>query len=462
MAQPLSNPRIEELRFKLKTDPKSRLFYPLAEELRKVGGYAEAEGVLRLGLETHPAYLSAWVSLGRVLRDLKKDADAVPALSKALTLDPGNVVAARILADAYLALGEKVEAIKKYKLVHALMPSDEELVAVIARLDAEINQPASLPVAAEEAPEPAWEPEAAQPEPIPFTPPAEPEAPPPPPLAFTPAEQEADSPFGSAFDDERSGSAPEPIPFPVQSPPDPLPFATLTPQAAPEPPALEAPTLEAPTIEEPPFSPESRFDETSPWGARSMRHEEAERAIETGDVEPMRAAHAESPFEEPAVEAGYGSSAFEVEAPQGMHIEEAPLAAELPAPVVDAPSEEADVFAPAATAEPFALESPPAESEPEDSTSTLTMADLYARQGLVADARHIYEHLLARDPGNAVVREKLLALDPPFVPEPEPEAEPVHVPAAMAMATVTPAPRGKVARLEQWLAKVGKREDDRV
>lgn len=152
MAQPQSNPKIEELRFRIKTDPKSRLFYPLAEELRKIGRFDEGEQVLRTGLEHHPTYLSAWVSLGRVLRDQHKNAEASEALKKALQLDPGNVVAARLLADAYLALGDKVEAIKKYKLVHALLPSDQELLGVIERLDREINPPFPVAVVEEEAP----------------------------------------------------------------------------------------------------------------------------------------------------------------------------------------------------------------------------------------------------------------------------------------------------------------------
>src|SRR5688572_7658023 len=110
MAQPAMNAKIEELRFRLKTDPKNRLFYQLAEELRKAGQFAESEQVLRTGLEFHPSYLAAWVSLGRTLRELKKDQEAVEALSKALQLDPGNMVAARLLGDAYMALGEKIEA----------------------------------------------------------------------------------------------------------------------------------------------------------------------------------------------------------------------------------------------------------------------------------------------------------------------------------------------------------------
>jgi len=146
MAQAASNPKIEELRFRLKTDPKSRLFFPLAEELRKIDQFAEAEQVLRGGLAQHPTYLSAWVCLGRVLHESQKDRDAVDALAKALQLDPGNVVAARLLADSYLDLGDKLEAIKKYKLVRALMPAgEEELEAVIDRLDHELNAAPAKP-----------------------------------------------------------------------------------------------------------------------------------------------------------------------------------------------------------------------------------------------------------------------------------------------------------------------------
>src|SRR5688500_9616650 len=247
MAQPATNAKIEELRFKVKTDPKSRLFYPLAEELRKVGQTDEAERVLRTGLTVHATYLSAWVSLGRVLRDQKKDNDAVEAPTKALQLDPGNVVAARLLADAYLNLGEKVEAIKKYKLVYALMP-DEDLKEQIDALDRDLRAPASAP---EPAPAPA-----AEPEPLP-EPEPEPDL-----FAAPPPEPE-----------------PEPQPEPEQ------PFSGedtaigFTPAAA-EPPM---PTMESP------------FDEALQAG-----EEEARIAEATGDAEPMSLAHEESPFEEPA------------------------------------------------------------------------------------------------------------------------------------------------------------------
>lgn len=310
MAQAATNPKIEELRFRLKADPKSRLFYQLAEELRRNGGYDEAEQVLRSGLSVYPAYLAAWVSLGRVLREKRDDAGAIEALNKAMQLDPGNVVAARLLGDAHRNLGDNVEAIKKYKLVSALLPGDEDLKSTIEALDRELNPPAPVPV----------------------------EAPPP--------------------------------------------------------------------IEESPF------DKTIP------PFEEAEE-IATGDAEPMLAAHDESPFEEPVESATV--VAIEVEQPLGMHIESAPLAAEMPTPVEE-------IFTPAAA-------EPPQQSA-EDVTNTLTMADLYARQGLTNEARHIYENILARDPENADVREKLAAITPQVNP--------------------------KIDRLERWLSRVSRKEVGRV
>src|SRR5258707_13246081 len=175
MAQPGINAKIEELQFRIKTDPRSRLFFPLAEELRKNGRLPEAEQVLRTGLGVHATYLSAWVSLGRVLREQHKNAEAVDALTTALQVDPGNVVAARLLADAYLDLGEKVEAIKKYKLVHALMPSDEELQAKIDQLDRDLSPAPEATVATEPEPEPEPEPVFSETADVPFA--AAPESP---------------------------------------------------------------------------------------------------------------------------------------------------------------------------------------------------------------------------------------------------------------------------------------------
>jgi tetratricopeptide (TPR) repeat protein len=353
MAQPGITAKIEELQFRIKTDPKSRLFFPLAEEFRKNGKLAEAEQVLRTGLGVHSTYLSAWVSLGRVLREQHKNAEAVEALTKALQVDPGNVVAARLLADAYLDLGEKVEAIKKYKLVHALMPSDEELEARIDQLDRDLS-------------------------PAPVAPPE-----------------------------------PEPEPEPVFAETAAVPFAQI----------------------------ESPFDDTTPTLHTS------ETPFDTGDEIPMAAQHEESPFEEPS---GYTAAALEVEHLDGMHVEEAPLVAEVPTVWSEEP--DADVFAPA--------EEEVAPQEEDDLTSTTTMADLYVRQGLVGEARKIYQHILERDPSNSELRSKLDALDetPAETPAQHLEAAPADDELREPGNPATLHNHAKVAVLQQWLTKVAKRE----
>lgn len=371
MPQAATNPKIDELRAKLKADPKSRLFYQLAEELRKSGQAAESEQVLRAGLSVHPTYLAAWVSLGRTLRELKKDEDAVDALNKALQLDPGNVVAARLLGDSYYALGEHVEAIKKYKLVHALLPADEELNARIAELEQELGPP---PAAAE----------GGAPDAVSISVASRAEA-----SAATPPDGSDDPAPALAADDASAYDA-----------------------AAPE--AGDASSFQ-----------ESPFDRTMPPFAEAARvfGEDMERAEATADDEPMSSAHSESPFEEPVDT--FTAASLTIEGPAGFQVAAAPLGSEMPTrfedetPVVDT----TPVFDTAAEVFP---------ANAEDATSTLTMADLYVRQGLVEEARHIYETILARDPGNEDVRARLAAIAPRVNP--------------------------KIARLERWLARVT-RED---
>jgi tetratricopeptide (TPR) repeat protein len=163
MAEQTSNGRIEELKARLAADPESRVFYQLGEELRKHGHPAEAEDVLRKGLATHPAYLSAWISLGRVLQDSNRPAEAVDVLARAFEIDRQNVVVARLLGDSYRAMGEDIEAIKKYKLVAALHPADEEVHEVIKEIATRLAS-AEDPGAVQE---PAADPPGSPPEPDP-------------------------------------------------------------------------------------------------------------------------------------------------------------------------------------------------------------------------------------------------------------------------------------------------------
>jgi tetratricopeptide (TPR) repeat protein len=93
------NPRLEELRRRVQKDPASIAFAQLAEEHRRAGEFEDAIGVCRAGLEYHPTYLSARVTLGRALIAVGRYDEAEAELQQVLRAAPDNLAAIRALAD---------------------------------------------------------------------------------------------------------------------------------------------------------------------------------------------------------------------------------------------------------------------------------------------------------------------------------------------------------------------------
>jgi tetratricopeptide (TPR) repeat protein len=100
------NFRIEELRRRVQMDPASIAFAALAEEYRRVGRYDEAVATCRAGLQRHPAYLSARVTLGRALLEMGRFDDARVELEHVLRVAPENLAAIRGLAELHRKGGE--------------------------------------------------------------------------------------------------------------------------------------------------------------------------------------------------------------------------------------------------------------------------------------------------------------------------------------------------------------------
>ncbi len=142
--------RLEQFRFELREDPSSRIFFKLGEHLRREGELQEAIAVLGNGLEQHPKYVAAWVSLGRALLDAGSGRQAADALGRALALDPENAVASRHAGEAAIANGEWVEAIKSLKRARALSAPDEALDERIQFVEGHLAEMGQL-----EAPPPA-------------------------------------------------------------------------------------------------------------------------------------------------------------------------------------------------------------------------------------------------------------------------------------------------------------------
>ena len=103
------NPRIEELRRRVQLDPASIAFAALAEEFRRMGRHEEAIETCRAGLQRHPAYLSARVTLGRALIETGDYDAAREELETVLRSAPENLAAIRGLAQIHERLGQSTE-----------------------------------------------------------------------------------------------------------------------------------------------------------------------------------------------------------------------------------------------------------------------------------------------------------------------------------------------------------------
>jgi tetratricopeptide (TPR) repeat protein len=117
---------IEKLKEKVKKDPSSKLFVPLAEEYRKIGMLDEAISVLMTGITNQPGYTSARVSLGKVYLEKKMAPEAKEEFEKVISAIPDNLFAHKKLAEIYRDSGEKERAIGEYRVVLKLNPLDDD------------------------------------------------------------------------------------------------------------------------------------------------------------------------------------------------------------------------------------------------------------------------------------------------------------------------------------------------
>lgn len=124
------NARIEELRRRVQADPASIAFAALAEEFRRVGRYQDAIETCRTGLQRHPAYLSARVTLGRALIETGDYDGAREELETVLRSAPENLAALRGIEQIHERLGHSTE----------MHPDLHEMVREPIRLAAEARQ----------------------------------------------------------------------------------------------------------------------------------------------------------------------------------------------------------------------------------------------------------------------------------------------------------------------------------
>jgi tetratricopeptide (TPR) repeat protein len=140
-------PRLEELQRRVQRDPASISFAALAEEYRRLGMFTEAIETCRAGLQRHPSYISARVTLGRSLVEVGEYDEASAELEQVLRSAPENLAAIRALADIHRRRGEMPEGIEQYDASFA-----EARVAAAGAAEAAASAPARIKVKSVDVP----------------------------------------------------------------------------------------------------------------------------------------------------------------------------------------------------------------------------------------------------------------------------------------------------------------------
>ena len=143
---------IEKLERRNAENPQGRLFAPLADAYRKQGEVFRAIGVLREGLERHPDYIGAYIVLGRCHLDLSQDAEAAGSFTRVLALDQENVIALKVLAEIAERAGNRADAIARLEYLIQIDRGNEEAQAQLDRLRAGPAESVAPPARAPDEP----------------------------------------------------------------------------------------------------------------------------------------------------------------------------------------------------------------------------------------------------------------------------------------------------------------------
>jgi tetratricopeptide (TPR) repeat protein len=133
-------PHFQEYLQRFKEDPTSRVFAPLAEAYRRMGRVDDAIDICREGLEHHPDFHGGRVALAKCYVDKRMYVEAQTELEKVVNTAPDNLLAQRLLGDAYLAQGNKSAALHPYKMALLLSPSDVSLAERVHGLEKALHQ----------------------------------------------------------------------------------------------------------------------------------------------------------------------------------------------------------------------------------------------------------------------------------------------------------------------------------
>lgn len=127
---------IEKYQILLQKDPKSQVFAPLTEAYRKMGLLEEAFRIAVRGVQFNPNFAGGRIALAKVFLDRENLAAAIDELEKSVELSSDNILAHQTLGECYLRSKRPKDALKSFKMVLFLAPTNEKAGKAVKKLEA--------------------------------------------------------------------------------------------------------------------------------------------------------------------------------------------------------------------------------------------------------------------------------------------------------------------------------------
>lgn len=126
---------VEKYQLMLQSDPRAKVFAPLAEAYRRMGLFEEGLQLCLKGVEYHPDFASGRVALGRLYLDKGNIDLAAEQFQRAVDLSPENLLAQSLLGECHLKLRRPKEALAAFKMLLFLNPNDDRAQATVRKLE---------------------------------------------------------------------------------------------------------------------------------------------------------------------------------------------------------------------------------------------------------------------------------------------------------------------------------------
>jgi tetratricopeptide (TPR) repeat protein len=135
LPEPSSPESLAALADRWERDKSSRIFLQLAEEYRRADRPGDAIAVLADGLRHHPSSVAGLVAMGRCQIEIGEEREATQVLERALDLDPAQLVANKLLAEAWIRLGDADQARSRLATYRLFNERDSDLEELERRLE---------------------------------------------------------------------------------------------------------------------------------------------------------------------------------------------------------------------------------------------------------------------------------------------------------------------------------------